>query len=132
MEYFELYNIPVSLKPNQQLVKQKFYELSRKYHPDFFANATDEEQADVLEKSSMVNKAFKTFQNPDATIKYVLQQKGLLEEEEKYQLPPDFLMEMLDLNEQLTEAKLEGDEERMKQVKILINEIESTIYEPVE
>src|ERR671920_1646024 len=98
MEYFELYNIPVSLKPDRQLVKQKFYELSRKYHPDFFANAGHEEQADVLEKSSMVNKAFKILQNDDATIKYVLQQKGLLEEEEKHQLPPDFLMEMLELN----------------------------------
>ena len=69
MNYFELYNIPFSLKPDQQLVKQKFYELSRNYHPDFFSNATEDEQADVLEKSSAVNKAFKIFSHSDETIK---------------------------------------------------------------
>ncbi len=76
MNYFELFNIPVSLQPNQQELKQKFYELSRKYHPDFYTKETDFEQAEALEKSSLVNKAYKTFLNTDETIKYVLQQKG--------------------------------------------------------
>ena len=73
MNYFELYDIPVSMKPDVQQVKQKFYELSRRYHPDFYTNAPDEEQAQVLEKSSLVNRAFKVLQQPDETIKYVLQ-----------------------------------------------------------
>jgi molecular chaperone HscB len=47
-----------------------------------------DEQAEILEISSAVNKAFKTLSIiPDETIKYLLQQKGLLKEEEKYQLP---------------------------------------------
>lgn len=124
MNYFELYGIPVSLKPDQQLVKQKFYELSRKYHPDFFSNATEPEQAEVLEKSSAVNRAFKIFSNADETIKYVLQQKGLLEEEEKYQLPPDFLMEMMELNE----LAMEETAETMRKK---IADIQNEIYEPV-
>ena len=32
----------------------------------------------------------------------MLQLKGLLVEEEKYQLPPDFLMEVMELNENLS------------------------------
>jgi len=32
-----------------------------------------------------------------------------LEEDEKYELPKDFLMEMMVLNEQLTDAKMEED-----------------------
>ncbi len=124
MNYFELYNIPFSLKPDQQLVKQKFYELSRKYHPDFFSNATEDEQADVLEKSSAINKAFKIFSHSDETIKYVLQQKGLIEEEEKYQLPPDFLMEMMELNEQAMEAD-------KTEIEKQVSNIQHEIYEPV-
>jgi len=73
MNYFELYQMPVTLKPDASLVKKKFYELSRQYHPDFFTNSSDEEQTNVLEKSSMVNQAYKIFQSEDATIKYVLQ-----------------------------------------------------------
>ena len=95
MNYFNLYNLPPSLSLNQAVVKERYYALSRKYHPDFYSQGTEEEQAEALEKSSLVNMAYKVFQHPDETIKYLLQWKGLLEEDEKYQLSPDFLMEML-------------------------------------
>jgi molecular chaperone HscB len=58
MNYFELYEMPISLLPDQQQVKQKFYELSRKYHPDFYTRENDNEQAEALEISSQVNRAF--------------------------------------------------------------------------
>lgn len=129
MTYFELYNIPISLHPNQDLVKKTFYELSRKYHPDFYTQLSEEEQAEGLEKSSMVNQAYKVFQHADETIKYVLQLKGLLEEEEKYQLSPDFLMEMLDLNDQALDVSEQADMDRLDQT---IANFQKEIYEPVE
>lgn len=124
MNYFELYGIPVTLRPDRQQVKQRFYELSRKYHPDFFSNATEEDQAEALEKSSAVNKAYKVFSDPDETTRYVLQLKGLIEEEEKYQLPPAFLGEMMELNELAME-------EEPAAVKARVAAIETELYEPV-
>ena len=132
MNYFELFDLPVSFQPDKQLVKQKFYELSRKYHPDFYTQENDMEQAGALEKSSLVNKAYKTFQSSDETMKYVLQLKGLLEEEEKYALPPNFLMEVMELNEQLLEAKMEQDETAVSRVKSSIAALQDEIYRPVE
>ncbi len=132
MDYFELFNIPVSLSVDKDSIKKKFYELSRKYHPDFYSQASEEEHADVLEKSAMINKAFKTFNDGGETIKYVLQLKGLLEEEEKYQLPKDFLMEVMDVNEQLTDAKMAGDETLLQSIKQEIANLKIAIYEPVE
>ena len=129
MTYFELYNIPISFQPDQAVVKEKFYELSRKYHPDFNSKGSEEEQADALEKSSLVNMAYKVFQHPDETIKYVLQLKGLLEEEEKYQLSPDFLMEVLDLNEQALDVSEQADIDRLTNT---IANFQKEIYEPVE
>src|SRR5262245_46427473 len=105
MNYFEIFEIPVQLKVERGDISKKFFELSRKYHPDYFVNRPSEEQAEALEISSQLNKAFKIFQNNDDTIKYVLQLKGLLEEEEKYQLPGAFLMEVLEINEQLMDAE---------------------------
>jgi len=131
MNYFELYEIPVSFYPDKSVIKKKFYELSRKYHPDFFSNATEEEQINVLEKSSIINKAFKIFSNVDETMKYILQIKGLLEEEEKYQLPPSFLMEVMELNELLMEAKMEDDTNACLNIKSQISNLQSNIYEPV-
>ncbi len=117
MNYFELFDIPVSLQVNKSILAQKYFELQKKFHPDFFTQATEYEQAEALETSSQINKALKTLKNEDETIKYVLQLKGLLEEEEKYQLPPDFLMEVMELNENLS-ANSTG----------LINNFEKDIY----
>ncbi len=128
MTYFELFEIPVQLKVNASALSKKFFELSRKFHPDFFANDTDDNQAEALEKSAILNKAWKTFQNTDATIKYVLIEKGLLEEEEKYELPPAFLMEVMDINEQLMDA---DDTEATKSIQQTIDNLQAEIYEPV-
>lgn len=103
MNYFELFELPVSLEIDQGKLAQKYFELQKKYHPDFFTQATEHEQDEALEISSQLNKALKVFKNREETIKYVLQLRGFLEEEEKYQLPPDFLMEMMELNEELSD-----------------------------
>ena len=129
MNYFELFEIPVQLKVDKATLPRKFFELSRKYHPDFFVNGTEEEKTLALERSAMLNKAFKTFQNPDETIKYILQLKGLLEEEEKYKLPPDFLMEVLEINEELMEI---GENRTLfPNLEIRISQLQEEIYEPV-
>ena len=128
MTYFELFEIPIQLKVNTALLSKKFFELSKKYHPDYFANESEEMQAEVLEKSALLNKAWKTFQSPDATIKYVLQEKGLLEEEEKYELPTAFLMEVMDINEQLMEI---DEISNTKELSSIISQLSSQIYAPV-
>ncbi len=128
MTYFELFEIPVQLKVNAALLSKKFFALSKKYHPDYFANENEEAQAEALEKSALLNKAWKTFQNPDSTIKYVLQERGLLQEEEKYELPPAFLMEVLDINEQLMDA---GAEPVKDSLQLTIKDLQTNIYEPV-
>ena len=83
MNYFEIFGIPVQLKVEKNELPKKYFELSRKFHPDFYANTTPSEQNRALEITANLNKALKTFQNHDETIKYVLELKGLLEEEEK-------------------------------------------------
>ena len=130
MNLFQLYELPVSFSTDKTKVKQQYFLLSRKYHPDFFGDATAAEQAAVLEQSSLVNKAYKTFNNQDETIKYVLQLKGLLEED-KYALPNDFLMEMMELNEELMDAKMEEDEISLTKVKEAIHQFQLSVYEPV-
>ena len=128
MDYFELFEIPVQLKVNTASLSRKFFELSKQFHPDYVAMKGADEQSQALEQSAQINKAWKTFQSPDATIKYVLQSKGLLQEEEKYELPPAFLMEVLEINEQLMDA---DDPEVRRQLQTTIDQLQSEIYEPV-
>lgn len=128
MNYFELFEIPVQLKVDKATLPLKYFELSRKYHPDFFANASHAEKAEALEKSALLNQAFRTFQNQDETIKYVLKLKGLLEEEEKYDLPPAFLMEVLEINEAMMDV---GDEPVNEKIKTTIENLQKEIYATV-
>lgn len=131
MNYFELYQIPISFQPNKALVKEKYFALSRKYHPDFFGNETEADQSQALEISSSINKAFKVFSNLDSTIKYILELKGLIEEEEKYQLPNSFLMEMMELNEELMEAKMNEEKEEIEKCKLQIENYSKHIFTEV-
>ncbi|HUS01372.1 MAG TPA: Fe-S protein assembly co-chaperone HscB [Chitinophagaceae bacterium] len=128
MNYFELYEMPLILQIDKKYLQEKYFELQKKYHPDFFSNESEAEQADMLEKSSMINKAYKTFQNDDETIKYVLLLKELMEEEEKYQLPPEFLIEMMELNEALTDV----DHSSLEETETKISQLEKHLYDQVQ
>lgn len=117
MDYFEFYNLPVSFNPDNQLVKQQFYALSKKYHPDFYINDTPEKQDEVLELSTLNNKAYQVLSNPQKCLHYVLELKGLLTEGENYSLPQVFLMEMMDVNEALMELQFEPDTAKLESIK---------------
>ena len=131
MNYFELYGLPVLMKVDPSEIKKKFYELSRQYHPDFHAQADDASQAETLEKSADVNKAYKVFQNTDDTIKYVLQMKNLIHDEEKYELDPEFLMEVMDINEELMELESGADKEALERCVEKTKELLNQIYNDV-
>jgi molecular chaperone HscB len=128
MNYFELFELEQSFLPDQALVKKKFYQLSRQYHPDFYGNGSADEKEKALEMSALVNKAYQTLQNQDLLVKYILKEAALLEEDEKYQLSPDFLMEVMDLNEQLMDA---DEPETKTTIRIAIDQLNTQIYEPV-
>ena len=130
MNHFELFDLPVSFNFDRRKLALKYLELQKKYHPDFFVQASEQEKEEALEISTQINKALKILKNEDETIKYVLQLKGLLEEEEKYKLPPEFLMEMMELNEDLDSSsakKIESFENELYQeVKPVIENYDDT------
>jgi molecular chaperone HscB len=131
MNYFELFDLPVAVKVDKDQLKRQFFSLSRRYHPDHFAGGSDEEQSEALDRSAELNKAYKTLNNEDETIRYLLQLNGLLAEEDKTQLPQAFLMEMLEVNEELADADLSDPDEKDKVVRKL-ESIRKEIYEPVQ
>ena len=104
MNYFEFYGMPESFNPDQALIKKNFYRLSKEYHPDFYANDNEEKQQEILELSTLNNKAYQTLFDPSKRLEYILKLHDLVSEGAKPQLPADFLMEMMDINERLMEV----------------------------
>jgi molecular chaperone HscB len=129
MDYYELYGLPVTFNPDPKLVKSKFYELSKKYHPDFYINDDEEQQEKVLELSTLNNKAFQVFRDPQRRIQYLLTLKGMLAEGDHYALPQSFLMEMMDVNEALMELQFEPDPAKLASITAEISSIEKTLLD---
>lgn len=104
INYFDFYAIPESFNPDAAFLKKKFYQLSKEYHPDFYANESDEKQQDILELSTINNKAYQTLSDPNKRLEYILREHNLVSDGAKPQLPGEFLMEMMDINERLMEV----------------------------
>jgi molecular chaperone HscB len=104
INYFDFYAIPQSFNPDAAWLKKKFYELSKQYHPDFYANEDDTKQQEILELSTLNNKAYQTLSDPNKRLEYILRLHDLVSDGAKPQLPADFLMEMMDINERLMEV----------------------------
>jgi molecular chaperone HscB len=114
--------------PDQKLVKQKFYELSRTYHPDFFVNESEAKQQEILELSTYNNKAYQTFTHPDKLIEYMLSLNGEISESEKYALPQSFLVEMMDINEALMELEFEPNTQAILAISTQINQVDENLF----
>lgn len=129
MNYFDFYGIPESFRPDSASLKKKFYELSKKYHPDFYANDDEAKQQEILELSTLNNKAYQTLSDPYKRLEYILRNHNLLEEGAKPQLPSDFLMEMMDLNERLMEIE---DAKQLGEITAEVLAIEGDIEESID
>ncbi|MFM2224306.1 MAG: hypothetical protein RJA07_508 [Bacteroidota bacterium] len=136
MNYFEFYNIPVSFNINAVELKKIFFQFSKKYHPDFFTNAAESDMNEALELSTLNTNAFKTLSNFDLRMKYILQLKNNIEANEKYTLPNDFLMEMMELNEAIDELQFETNsikkEKIITEIKLFENQLQQSVQQLIE
>ena len=124
MNYFEIFSLPIGFQLDTKKLKASFMDIQRATHPDKFAQSNAFEQEEALEKSALANKAFSVLNNQSLVLPYVLEIKGYITPDEKYALSPDFLMEMMELNERWMDADAEAEKQAvLDQIKTLENEI---------
>ena len=128
MNYFEMFGLPIAFKADSNQLRTAFMNIQRASHPDKFAQGTIEEQELALEQSAMANKAFTLLNNKEQLLPYVLTLTGHIEADEKYNLAPDFLMEMMELNESWMDAE---DETTKQSLMAQINTLKNDIYSPI-
>ena len=128
MNYFELFGLPIGFQVDTNKLRAAFMDIQRASHPDKFAQNNSYEQDEALERSALANKGFSLLNNKDQIMPYVLELKGIIDADEKYALSPDFLMEMMELNE----AWMEADDATAKQgILSQIKAIQDEILEPI-
>jgi molecular chaperone HscB len=120
--YFAFFGLPPKLNLEVAALEKDFYALSRKLHPDVSAGASTREQEWSLEKTALLNDAYRTLKDPVKRTQYLLQLEGIeLEEQSKSAtekaratgeakkqiVPPDLLEEVFELNMQLEELRMQ-------------------------
>ena len=129
MNYFELFGLPIGFQVDTQKLRTAFMDIQKASHPDKFAQGSPDEQEAALEQSSMANKGFTLLNQKERILPYVLEILGILTPDEKYALEPDFLMEMMDLNE----AWMDAEDESAKQAIIgQVEQLKNEIYAPIQ
>ena len=128
MNYFEFFGLPIGFQVDTQKLRAAFMEIQKASHPDKFAQGTTEEQEVALEQSSLANKGFTLLNQKERILPYVLEILGILTPEEKYALEPDFLMEMMDLNEAWMDAE---DEQGKQAIMDQVEQLKKEIYAPI-
>lgn len=108
--YYDFFEVDRKLKVDTAALQRRFYELSRKWHPDRFSRKSKEDQAQALEATSRVNDGYRTLRDPIKRAEYLLTEEGFpIGEQRSKDVPPELLEEVFELNMMLEELK-EGDE----------------------
>jgi molecular chaperone HscB len=113
-DYFAVFGLPHRLNIDLSALERSFYRLSRKLHPDVYAQATPQEQQWSLDQTSLLNDAYRTLKNPIARTEYLLKLEGIVLEAGKSddgspkdsRVPADLLEEVFELNMQLEEMRM--------------------------
>ena len=117
-DYFAVFGLPRQLQLDVDALQRRFYELSRLHHPDFHRMAAEAQQAEALERSALVNRAYRSLRDPLARVEYLIALEEGRETKEgaaaKPRAPADLLEEMLEIQEALEEARTAGLDEPAK------------------
>lgn len=131
MNYFEIFEMPIQYALDVDQLKRTYLKKSRQYHPDYFIHASADDQATALQRTAEFNQGLKVLSDPDLRLKHLLQLRGVLEEDEKYNLEPAFLMEVMDINEQLMELEMEPNPVIAETIQKQTNELLEESYQEV-
>jgi len=109
-DYFTFFGLPRRLTIAQAELERRFRELSRKFHPDYYYNATPAERLASLERSSYLNDAYRALRTPATRIEHLLAIEGLPSTKTEgdsggAKVPPALLEEVFALNEELDEIR---------------------------
>lgn len=105
-DYYQFLGLEPRLDLEREDLERRFYDLSRRLHPDRFARATPEEQQRSLEGTAILNDAYRTLREPVSRAEYFLRLQGVdLSDQKSRDVPPELLEEVFELNMALEEFR---------------------------
>lgn len=106
ISYFQIMDCDCTFTLDTQKLQKRYLQLQRSLHPDNFSQKSPTELEYSESQSALVNKAYKTLLKPLSRGLYMLELQGMhLEEGTDAGADSGFLMELMEINEALDEAR---------------------------
>ena len=90
-------------------LRARFLDASSRCHPDRFTDPI--EQADAADQMSRLTEAYRVLRDPEARAHALLTRRGAPADADEPSLPPDLLMQMMEIREGLEQATASGDDQ---------------------
>lgn len=107
-DYFQRLGLPQSFTLDPTAVERSYLEKSRALHPDFFQNAPESERRASLSLTAALNEAYVALRDPYRRAEHLLALQNGPSAGQAKNLDQAFLMEMMELREQIDEARTNG------------------------
>src|SRR5262245_2206653 len=104
--HFDLFGLAPAYALEVEALERSYREIQSRVHPDRFAHAGDAERRASLQWTTRVNEAYRTLKDLVQRARHILELHGVdVAFETNTAMPPDFLMQQMELREALEEAK---------------------------
>jgi molecular chaperone HscB len=108
--YFEFLGLPEIYSLDQQAFAERSRELQKTLHPDKFSHLSDRERRLSVQYTAYLNEAIATIKNTLSRAQYLLHLKGVdTFSESSVQLDPMFLIQQMELREELESVRDSAD-----------------------
>nr|CAD7198638.1 unnamed protein product [Timema douglasi] len=111
--YFDIIGVAQTYNVSLSELTSRYRKLQSSLHPDRFSNSSEEEKRISEDYSALVNAAYSTLLHPMKRGLYMLQLRGVSLEEGEIQTSPLLLIEVMERNEELAEAREEASVKRI-------------------
>ena len=118
--FFELFNIDISVNVNLLDLDRKLKELQLKFHPDKFSNTSDYEKRLATMVSSYINDGYKVLSNILLRVDYILKINSYNIDESKTINNINFLQEQIEYSELIDAMRSNPNENK---INIILNDI---------
>ncbi len=130
-DHFHVLGLPRRFDVDLKAAEARFRALSREIHPDRFATADPRARKFSLQRTVQLNEAWKVLKDPIRRAEYLLSldgwqvgagaesgasRPGAAGARERLPVPPALLGEVLELREELADARAAGDDARVQEL----------------
>jgi molecular chaperone HscB len=116
--HFELFGLAPAFAIDGEALERSYREIQSEVHPDRFAHAGDAERRASLQWTTRVNEAYRTLRDPVQRARHLLELHGVdVAFETNTAMPPEFLMQQMELRESLEEATARKDSSRIDSLR---------------